>query len=96
MCKTATETAEGLRIPETPIERERRERNEAICREFKELTPKVVAQGYKPYRAITMIAGKYGMTHAGIIFVLQKAGLYTNAKECAESLQSDEQAEAEA
>ncbi len=87
MCKT--ETA-GIQIPETQIEKERRERNEAICKEFTDLAPKVVEQGYKPYRAITMIAEKYRKTPAGIISILQNAGLYTNSKEYVESIQNTE------
>ena len=33
----------------TPMERKRKERNEAIIAEFKELAPKLTAQGMKPY-----------------------------------------------
>ena len=88
MCKADTKTDNGIQIPETQIERERRERNEAICKEFQDLAPKVVEQGYKPYRAITMIAEKYRKTPAGIISILQNAGLYTNSKEYVESIQN--------
>lgn len=55
-----------------------------------DLAPKVVEQGYKPYRAITMIAEKYRKTPAGIISILQNAGLYTNSKEYVESIQNTE------
>lgn len=88
MCKADTKTDNGIQIPETQIEKERRERNEAICKEFTDLAPKVVEQGYKPYRAITMIAEKYRKTPAGIISILQNAGLYTNSKEYVESIQN--------
>ena len=96
MNKATTETAAQLRIPETRLEKERRERNESICKEFQELTPQVVAQGYKPYRAIKMIGEKNGMTHAGVIFVLKAAGLYTTSNEYVQSIQNAEAEHAEA
>lgn len=95
MCKADTKTDNGIQIPETLIEKERRERNEAICKEFQDLAPKVVEQGYKPYRAITMIAEKYRKTPAGIISILQNAGLYTNSKEYVESIQNTEAEDAQ-
>ncbi len=90
MCKTASKPEAGILIPETPFEKERREKNEAICKDFEELTPQVVEQGYKPYRAITMIAEKHGKTPAGVISILQNAGLYTNSKEYMEKIQTPE------
>lgn len=96
MNKSEATAAPQLQIPETPFEKERRERNEAICKEFQELTPQVVAQGYKPYRAIKMIGDKYGMSHAGVIFVLKAAGLYTNSDEYLQSIQNAEAEHAEA
>lgn len=87
MCKTE---AAGIQIPETRHERERRERNEAICKDWQEQLPGVLAQGYKPYRLMEVLATKYGMTRPGIQWVLQAAGIYTNAKDCVESIQNTE------
>ncbi len=87
----ARAVAAELQIPETRHERERRERNEAICKEWQEKLPAIVAAGYKPYRLMTMLATKYGMTRPGIQWVLQEAGVYTSATECIESVQNAEQ-----
>ena len=39
----------------TPIERKRKERNESIIAEFKELMPEFRAKGYKPYRVFQVL-----------------------------------------
>lgn len=93
MCKTETG---GIQIPETRIERERRERNEAICSEWKKELPKFLEAGHKPYRLMEAQATKYGMTRPGIMWVLQAAGIYTTAKECIEAAQNTEAEHAEA
>ena len=93
--KTGNLAATGLQIKETRIERERRERNEAICKEWQEQLPIIMAQGYKPYRLMDALAEKYGMTRPGIMWVLQNAGIYTNAKDCAQAIQSIQNTEAE-
>ena len=45
----------------TPMERKRKERNETIIAEFKELAPKLTAQGKKPYRILRALAETMGM-----------------------------------
>lgn len=65
----------------TPIERKRKERNESIVKEFKELAPKLTAQGYKPYRLLEALARKYEISAPGVRYVLVEAGVYTTAKE---------------
>lgn len=69
----------------TPIERKRKERNESIIAEFKELMPELRAKGYKPYRVFQALAKKYGMTTPGVRFVLVDAGVYTSADEASKS-----------
>lgn len=66
----------------TPMEKKRKERNETIIAEFKELAPKLTAQGYKPYRIMQALAKKFGITTPGVRFVLVEAGVYTTAEEC--------------
>ena len=70
----------------TPIERKRKERNESIIAEFKELMPEFRAKGYKPYRVFQALAKKYGMTTPGVRFVLVGAGVYTSADEASKSI----------
>ena len=64
----------------TPMERKRKERNEAIIAEFKELAPKLTAQGKKPYRILRALAEKHGITTSGVRFILVDAGVYETAK----------------
>lgn len=70
----------------TPIERKRKERNESIIAEFKELMQEFRAKGYKPYRVFQALAKKYGMTTPGVRFVLVSAGVYTSADEASKSI----------
>lgn len=70
----------------TPIERKRKERNESIIAEFKELMPELRAKGFKPYRVFQALAKKHGMTIPGIRFVLVAAGVYTSADEAGKSI----------
>lgn len=93
MSETQTAPAAGLQIPETRFERERRERNEAICKEWQSELPKVVAMGYKPGRLLEALAQKYGMTRPGIQWVLQDAGIYTTAKDAIEQAQAESDTE---
>jgi hypothetical protein len=69
----------------TPMERKRKERNEAIIAEFKELAPTLTAQGYKPYRIMQALAKKFGITTPGVRFVLVKAGVYETAEKVSKS-----------
>ncbi len=70
----------------TPMERKRKERNECIVKEFKELAPKLTAQGYKPYRIMQALAKKFGITTPGVRFVLVGAGVYTTADEVSKQI----------
>lgn len=70
----------------TPLERKRKERNECIVKEFKELAPKLTAQGYKPYRIMQALAKKFGITTPGVRFVLVGAGVYTTADEVSKQI----------
>lgn len=65
----------------TPLERKRKERNKNVVAEFKELAPKFVAQGYKPYRVLKALAKKHGLTTSGVRFILTQEGCYTTADE---------------
>lgn len=60
----------------TPLERKRKERNETIIREFKELAPRFQAQGVKPFRIFRALAEKHEITPEGVRFILRKAGVY--------------------
>ncbi len=70
----------------TPLERKRKERNECIVKEFKELAPKLMAQGYKPYRIMEALAKKFGITTPGVRYVLTVAGVYTTSEEYRQQL----------
>lgn len=69
----------------TPMERKRKERNEAIIAEFKELAPKLTAQGTKPYRILRALAEKHGITTSGVRFILVEAGVYETAEKVSKS-----------
>lgn len=71
-------------LAETAQERQRRETNEKICKDFQQLNPKMMEEGYKPYRTFAVLAQKYGKTTAGIRHILVNAGIYTSAEELAE------------
>lgn len=63
----------------TPMERKRKERNENMIRDFKEMAPQLTKQGCKPHRIMHALAEKYGMTIPGVRFVLMREGLYTSS-----------------
>lgn len=70
----------------TPMERKRKERNESIIAEFKELAPKLASQGKKPYRLLRALAEKHGITTSGVRFILVGAGCYTTANELSKNI----------
>ena len=70
----------------TPMERKRKERNESIIAEFKELAPKLAAQGKKPYRLLRALAEKHGITTSCVRFILVGAGCYTTANELSKNI----------
>ena len=70
----------------TPMERKRKERNESIIAEFKELAPKLAAQGKKPYRLLRALAEKHGITTSGGRCSWVGAGCYTTANELSKNI----------
>lgn len=67
----------------TPKEREKRQRAEAVCKDYKENIGTVVSHGYKPFRLFRALAEKYGLTTSGVRYILRDAGLYEGAEETA-------------
>lgn len=65
----------------TPNEREKKQRAEAVCREYKENIATVVGHGYKPWRLFRALAEKYGLTPIGVTYILKEAGLYKGSEE---------------
>ena len=75
----------------TDMEREREKRNEAIINDFKELNPKLMAKGYRPYRTIRVIADKHGMTPSGVRYILTTTGTINSLKEVAYQTEKTEE-----
>lgn len=68
----------------TEYEKQRVERNRHIIADFKKMNPEVMAKGFKPYRTLCILAKRYGMTAAGVRFVLTKEGVINNLSELTE------------
>lgn len=65
----------------TPYQKKKQEKDEAICNRFKVLWVEA-ENSVKPYRVVCAIAKEFGdMTPNGVIKVLRRAGIYSNAKE---------------
>lgn len=69
---------------ETPMETARRERREAIVKEYKDEGLKLIAKGLKPYRVMMALAQKYNMSLPGIRLILTESGEYKGSKEVRE------------
>lgn len=62
---------------ETRFERELRERNDEIVREYKERLPEVTSGQVTANRVIQLLADRYNMSLFGIKRILMKRGEYT-------------------
>lgn len=69
----------------TATEKKRYERNKHLIADFKKMNPEMMAKGFKPYRTLCILARRYGMTAAGVRFVLTKAGVFNTLSELTES-----------
>ncbi len=74
----------------TEYEKQRVERNRHIIADFKKMNPEVMAKGFKPYRTLCILAKRYGMTAAGVRFVLTKEGVINNLSELTEGEDENE------
>lgn len=74
----------------TEYEKQRVERNRHIIADFKKMNPDVMAKGFKPYRTLCILAKRYGMTAAGVRFVLTKEGVINNLSELTEGEDENE------
>lgn len=68
----------------TATEKKRYERNKHLIADFKKMNPEMMAKGFKPYRTLCILAKRYGMTAAGVRFVLIKEGVINNLSELTE------------
>lgn len=74
----------------TELEKQRVERNKHIIADFKKMNPEIMAKGFKPYR---ILAKRYGMTEAGVRFVLVRQGVINNLSELSETDENDRKEE---
>ena len=65
---------------ETKDEKERRERNENIVREYMSCSSDILAGYVVPGKVIRRLHEKYGMTIYGITCLLKRKGIYKGAK----------------
>ena len=77
----------------TTTEKQRYERNKHIIADFKKMNPEIMAKGFKPYRTLCILAKRYGMTAAGVRFVLTKEGVINNLSELSETDENDRKEE---
>lgn len=77
----------------TATEKKRYERNKHIIADFKKMNPEMMAKGFKPYRTIRILAKRYGMTEAGVRFVLVRQGVINNLSELSDTDENDRKEE---
>lgn len=77
----------------TEAEKQRYERNKHLIADFKKMNPVIMAKGFKPYRTLCILAKRYGMTAAGVRFVLTKEGVINNLSELSETDENDRKEE---
>lgn len=73
----------------TATEKKRYERNKHLIADFKKMNPEMMAKGFKPYRTLCILAKRYGMTAAGVRFVLTKEGVINSLSELTETDEND-------
>lgn len=74
----------------TATEKKRYKRNKHLIADFKKMNPEMMAKGFKPYRTIRILAKRYGMTEAGVRFILVKQGVINNLSEFTKTKGEDE------
>lgn len=73
---------------ETRMETMRRERSEAILKEYREDGLKLIAKGNSPYRVMSALAAKHQMSVPGVRMILERGGEYVSSAQVKEHAKS--------